>query len=177
MCSLSVSLHDCRKENHPFMTKKLPAGRTCLKMSYADWTEWIEREWIALLLKAMGFGLQCGQCWFKFHSCKGNCPPQSSKTSVPIGEQIYLLLVFSTWLEQEQPSPCDTTKADRLDWFLEEVPNADPTFRNALKEHLQIFSHCWYNVKTENLIYRNYCCMNTSHLHLPWVNVEGSTYV
>ena len=52
---------------------------------------------------------------------------------------MYLLLIFFIWLEKEQPSLCDTTKADRLDWFLEEVPDADPTW-NALKEHLQIFS-------------------------------------
>ena len=25
-----------------------------------------------------------------------------------------------------------------------------------------------YNIKTENLIYRNYYGMNISHLHLPW---------
>ena len=46
-----------------------------------------------------------------------------------------------------------------------------------MKEYFQIFSKRLYNVKTENLIYRNYCGMNTSHLHLPWVNVEGFNHV
>ena len=57
------------------------------------------------------------------------------------------------------------------------VPNADPTLRNAFKEHFQIFSKGLYNVKTENLMYRNHCGMNATHLHLPWVDVEGSTHV
>ena len=40
----------------PFMTKYLPAWLTCLtKISYANSTEYIERELIALLLEAMGF--------------------------------------------------------------------------------------------------------------------------
>ena len=55
MHSPSVFLHDWRKKNHPFMTKQLPAGWTCLKKSYADSTECIERELITLLLEAMGF--------------------------------------------------------------------------------------------------------------------------
>ena len=119
MCSLSVFLHDCRKKNHRFMTKKLRQAELVKKISYADSTERTENELIALLLEAMGFGLQCGQCWFEFHSCKGHCPSQSSKTcSVPPGEQMYLLSVFFTWLEKEQPSPYDTTKTDGLDWFL-----------------------------------------------------------
>ena len=45
-----------------------------------------------------------------------------------------------------------------------------------MKEYFQIFSKRLFNVKTENLIYRNYCGMNTSHLHLSWVNVEGSNH-
>ena len=55
MYSLSVFLHDWRKKNHPFMTKQLPAGWTCLKKSYADSTECIKRELITLLLGALGF--------------------------------------------------------------------------------------------------------------------------
>ena len=49
---------------------------------------------------AGGYGLciQWGKCWFEFHSCKGCCPPQSSKTcSFPSGEQMYLLSVFFKW--------------------------------------------------------------------------------
>ena len=44
-----------------------------------------------------GYGLciQWGQCWLEFHACK-QCPPHFSKTcSVPPGEQVYLLSVFS----------------------------------------------------------------------------------
>ena len=124
MCLLSVFLHACRKKNHPFMTNKLPTGWTFeITISYADSTERIETELIALLLEAIGFGLQCGQCWFEFHSCKGDCPPQSSKTcSVPSGQHMYLWSVFFTWLEEEQPSTCERTKTNRLDWFLKEVP-------------------------------------------------------
>ena len=56
MCSLSVSLYECRKKNHTFMIKQLPAGRTCLtKISYADPPECVEREFIYLLLEAIGF--------------------------------------------------------------------------------------------------------------------------
>ena len=40
MFLLSVFLHDCRKKNHPFMTKQWPAGWTYFK-SYADSTECI----------------------------------------------------------------------------------------------------------------------------------------
>ena len=88
----------------PLWPKKIPAGWTCLKkISYADSTEWIESELIALPLEAMGFGLQCEQCWFEFHSCKGHCPSQSSKTcSVSPGERMYLLSVFFTWLAGER---------------------------------------------------------------------------
>ena len=46
-----------------------------------------------------------------------------------------------------------------------------------MKGYFQIFSNGLYNVKTDNLIYRNYRGMNTSHLHLLWVNVEGSNHV
>ena len=42
------------KKNHPFMTKQWLGGWTCFK-SYADSTECIYRELIALLLEAMGF--------------------------------------------------------------------------------------------------------------------------
>ena len=190
---LVLSHHECRCVYHQYSymiveRRAIPlsfydqkiTGRLNLlkKVLYADSTEWIERELIALLLEAMGFGLQCRQCWFEFYSCNEHCPPQSSKNcSVPPGEQMYLLSVFFTWLEKEQPSLCDRTKTDRLDWFLKEVPNADPTSQNALKEHLQIFSKGLYIVKTDNLIYRNYCGMNTNHLHLPWVNVGGFTHV
>ena len=40
-------------------------------------------------------------------------------------------------------------KPERMNWFLKEATNADPTLRNALKEHFQIFSKGLYNVKTE----------------------------
>ena len=55
MFSLSVFLHTFRKKNHPFMTKQWPADWICFKKSYADSTECIERELIALLLEAMDF--------------------------------------------------------------------------------------------------------------------------
>ena len=71
----------------------------------------------------------------------------------------------------------DLCATDRLNWFLKEAPNADQTLRNALTVHFQIFSKGLYNIKTDTLIYRNYCGMNTSHLHMPWVNVKGSTRV
>ena len=70
-------------------------------------------------------------------------------------------------LEKEQPYPYDTTKTDRLNGFLKEAPTADQTLRNALTVHFQIFSKGLYNIKTDILIYRNYCGMNTSHLHMP----------
>ena len=83
---------------------------------------------------------------------------------------VFVISIYShDWRKNNQPSICDKTKTDRLDWFQKEVPNADPISRNALEEHLHIFSNGLYNVKTGNLIYRNYCGMNTSHLHLPWM--------
>ena len=45
-----------------------------------------------------------------------------------------------------------------------------------MKEYFHIFSRRLYNVKTKKWIYMNYCDMDTSHLHLPWVNVEGSNH-
>ena len=63
---------------------------------------------------------------------------------------VFAIRIF-TWLEKKQPSPYDTTKTDSVNWFLKEEPNADPTLRNALKEHFQIFSKGLYNLKTFDL--------------------------
>ena len=77
----------------------------------------------------------------------------------------------------EERTRYDTAKTDRLNWFLIEAPNAYSTKRNSLQEHFQVFAEGLFNVKTDDLIYKNHFGMNTSHLHLPWVNVEGSTHV
>ena len=68
-------------------------------------------------------------------------------------------------------------KDRQAELILKEGPNADPTYRNATKEYFQIFSKGLYDVKTDNLIYRNYCGMKTNRSHLPRVNVEGSNHV
>ena len=117
---------------------------------------------------AGGYGLclQWGQSWFEFRSCNGHCPPQYNKTcSVPPGEQMSLLSVFFTWLENEQPSPYDTTKTDRLNWFLKEVPNAFPTLRNALKWHFQIFSN-GYIVSKQRIWYVGIIATWTSAIYI-----------
>ena len=177
MYSLSVFLHDWRKKNHPFMTKQLPAGWTCFKKIICIFNRMHWKRIDNSSAGAYGLCLQWGQCWCEFRSCKGHCQPQSSKTcSVQPEEQMYLLSVFFTcWRKNNHILM--TQQADRLNGFLKEAPTADQTLRNALTVHFQIFSKGLYNIKTDILIYRNYCEMNTSHLHMPWVNVKGSTCV
>ena len=115
--------------NHPFMTKRWPAGWTCFKriiICRLNRMHWKRVD--SSSVGGYGLCLQWRQCWFELHPCKRHCPSQSSKIcSVPPGEQIYSLSVFYTWLEKEQPFRYDTTKTDRLKWFLKGVPNVDPT--------------------------------------------------
>ena len=126
------------------------------KLSYADSTECIERDLIALLLEAMGFVYNEEIADLNSDRVKDIAHQSPIKRVLSHQESrcISYPYVF-TWLEKEQPPPYDKTKTDRLNWFLKEVPNAEPTLRNALKEHFQIFSRGLYSVKTDNLIYMN----------------------
>ena len=91
------------------------------ELSCAYWTECIERDLKVLLLEAMGFVHN------EDNDDLSSTHVTSKTCSVTPGEQIYLLSIFFTWMEKEQPSHCDITKADGLNWFLKEVPNTDPT--------------------------------------------------
>ena len=178
MCSLSVFLHDYRKKNNPFMTKQWPAGWTCFKRIIKYGLNWMHWNWIDSS-SAGGYELclQWGQCWFEFHSSKGNCPPQSSKTSSPTRwADVFDISIFhmigertttSLWHDKDRQAELVSKRNTKCRLNLTEC--LERTFPGR--------SRGLYNVKTDNLIYRNYCGMNTSHLHLLWVNVVGSTHV
>ena len=91
------------------------------ELSRADWTECIEIDLNALLLEAMGFVHN------EDNDDLSSTHVTSKTCSVTPGEQMYLLSLFVMWLEKEQLSHCDITKADGLNWFLKEVPNTNPT--------------------------------------------------
>ena len=174
--SLSVFPQDCRKKKkHIFMTQQWLTGGTLFKRIILCRLRLSAMHWRRIYNSSSGrYGLclQWGKCWFVFHWSEGHCQPQYSKTcSVPPREQMYLLSVLSIWLEEEQPSCYDTTKTGRFDWFLKEVSYADTTWCNVLKDYFQLFSRDLYNVQTGNEVYRNHCGMNTSNLHMPWLNV------
>ena len=100
MYSFSVFLRDCRKNNHPFITKQLPTGWTCMKNYHCKLNRMHWKRIDSFSAGGYGLCLQWWKCWFEFHSCKGHCPPQPSNTcSVPLVEQMYLLSVFFTWLD------------------------------------------------------------------------------
>ena len=91
-----ISIPTWLKKEEPYLYEQKNTGRLNLFKNIVCRLNRMDRKLIALLLGVMGFGLQCGQCWFQFHSCKGHCPPRSIKTcSAPPGEQMYFYLYFS----------------------------------------------------------------------------------
>ena len=78
------------------------------ELSYADWTECIERDLKTLLLEAMGF------VYNEENDDLSSTHVTSKTCSVIPGDHMYLLSIFFTWLEKEQPSHYDKAKANRL---------------------------------------------------------------
>ena len=116
--SLSVFPRDCRKKKHIFMTQQWLTGGTLLKRIITCRLKLSTMHWRRIDNSSSGhYGLclQWGKCWFVFHWSEEHCQPQYSKTcSIPPREQMYLLTVFSIWLEEEEPSCYDTTKTAGL---------------------------------------------------------------
>ena len=97
------------------------------ELSCADRTECIERDLKAHLLEAMAFVHN------EDNDYLSSTHVTSKTCSVTPGDQMYLLSIFFMWLEKKQPSHCDITKADGLNWFLKEVPKYRPHITECLE--------------------------------------------
>ena len=115
------------------------------ELSCADWTECIERYLKALLLEAMDF------VHTEDNDDLSSTHVTSKTGSVKPGEQMYLLLnIFHVTGERTTISLWHNKGR-----WAELISKRSTKYKNTLKAHFQIFFNGLYNVKTENLIYRN----------------------
>ena len=94
------------------------------ELSYADSTECIERELIYLKLGAMGFAYNEENADLSSTHIRDIAQPSQWNLFCPTRRADVFVISIFHMIERTR---YDTAKTDRLNGFLKEVPNADPT--------------------------------------------------